>query len=308
MPFADLTTARRLAVVALALNIVLIVTGGAVRLTGSGMGCPTWPRCTDTTLATTAALGVHGVIEFGNRLLGVVLELVGILLLLTLWRMRPTVPSSWRWLALVQALVVPAQAVIGGVLVLTHLNPWVRTLHFLVSFPITFAAVAILRLILDGRGPRRRLVRPELRVLTGALLGVSAAVLVAGALVSGTGPHAGDPGSPRLPLDPQTVTQVHADLVWLLVGLTLSAALVGRLQHAPASVRRPLTWLPALIVVQGALGYVQYFTGAPPLLVGLHMLGAAVIFTLAGWSHVSSSGPGVAHPAPAGASRTGQAA
>lgn len=272
--------------------------GAADRL---GDGVPHLARCTDTTLASTAALGVHGVIEFGNRLLGVVLEVVGILLLLTLWRMRPTVPSSWRWLALVQALVVPAQAVVGGILVLTHLNAWVRTLHFLVSFPITFAAVALLRLILDGRRSRRRLVRPELRVLTGALLVVSAAVLIVGSLVSGTGPHAGDPGSPRLPLDPQTVTQVHVDLVWLLVGLAFSAALVARAQHAPTSVQRPLTCLIALIVVQGALGYVQYFTGAPPLLVGVHMLGAAGIFTLAAWSHVSGSGPDVALPSPSSA-------
>lgn len=104
---APLVLLRRLAATAVVLNVLLVVTGGAVRLTGSGLGCPTWPRCTSDSLITTPELGVHGVIEFGNRLLGIGLELVGIALLITALRLRSRIPASWRWLAAVQALVVP---------------------------------------------------------------------------------------------------------------------------------------------------------------------------------------------------------
>ncbi len=131
----DLRLVRGLAGSALVLNVLLVVSGGAVRLTDSGLGCPTWPRCSAGSLTVTPALGIHGGIEFGNRLLGVVLEIVGIGLLAAVCVARPRMPRSWRWLAAVQALVVPVQAVVGGVLVLTELNPYVRALDFLVSFP-----------------------------------------------------------------------------------------------------------------------------------------------------------------------------
>lgn len=279
----------RLAATALLLNVLLVVSGGVVRLTGSGLGCPSWPRCTSASLATTPELGIHGSIEFGNRLLGVVLEVVGVALVVAVFRIRPNPPTAWRWLAAVQALVVPAQAVVGGVLVLTQLNPYVRTLHFLISFPIAFAAAALLRRVLDGPGTREPVTGPELRLLVGALVATAAAVTVVGALVTGTGPHAGDPRSSRLPFDPRDITQFHADLVFLLLGLVLATVVTAR--HAPTRVRRPLTVTVVLVLAQGLLGYVQYYTGVPPLLVGLHMLGATLVFTTVAWTYLSSVAP-----------------
>ena len=190
-----------------------------------------------------------------------------------------------------QALVVPAQAVVGGVLVLTELNPYVRALHFLVSFPILLAAVALLRRVLDGPPDRAPLVRREMRWLTAALLLVTSAVVVVGALATGTGPHGGDPGAGRIPLSPESVTQAHADLVWLLVGIVLSSVVVTRILRAPARVGRTIGVLVVLIAGQGVLGYVQYFTGVPPTLVALHMLGAALLFATAAWAHLSTTGP-----------------
>lgn len=283
---------RRLAVATVVLNVLLVVSGGAVRLTDSGLGCPTWPRCSAGSLTVTPALGMHGGIEFGNRLLSVLLEIIGVGLLAAVWLARPRLPRSWSWLAGLQALVVPVQAVVGGILVLTDLNPYIRALHFLVSFPITLAAAALARRALDGPADVAALVRPELRWLTGGLLAVTAAVVIVGALVTGTGPHAGDPrASARLPLDPQAITQVHADLVWILLGLGVATAVAVRMAPAPAAIRRSISILIALIAAQAVIGYLQYFTGDPAGLVALHMLGAALLFTAAAWIHLSTTGP-----------------
>lgn len=293
----------RLGVAALLLNILLVATGAAVRVTASGLGCPTWPRCTGGSLVNTAELGVHGFIEFGNRLLAVALEVVGVLLLLAVRRSAVRLPPSWTRLAAVQVLVVPLQAVIGGVLVLTKLNPYVLIGHFLVSFPLLLAAAVLVRRAVDGPGePRVRLVRPELRWLTGALLLSTTLVLVAGTVVTGTGPHAGSAEVQRLPFDPRSVTQLHADAVFLLVGLTLATALAARALGAPPATRSAVRALVALELGQAALGYLQYFTGTPPALAALHALTAAVVFGTAAWAHVSTTGaapgPGGVQPAP----------
>lgn len=288
----------RLAVAALLLNVLLVATGAAVRLTGSGLGCPTWPRCTAGSLVNTPELGAHGFIEFGNRLLAVALEVVGVLLLLAIRRASPRLPRSWSRLAAVQVLVVPLQAALGGILVLTKLNPWVLIGHFLVSFPLLFAAAVLVRRAVDGPAARRGpLVRPELRRLTGALLLSTTLVLVVGTLVTGTGRHAGSPEVRRLPFDPRSVTQLHADAVFLLVGLTLATAVAARALGAPAGVRAATRALVALELAQATLGYVQYARGTPPLLAGVHVLTAAVVFAAAAWAHVSTAGP-----APAGRS------
>lgn len=275
----------RLTQAALALQVLLVVSGTAVRVTGSGLGCPTWPRCTGTSITNTAALGSHGFIEFGNRLLAVVLEVVGLALVLAVRRLGA--PRTWRRLALTQAMVVPLQAVVGGLLVLSGLNPYVLIAHFLASFPLILAAAALLRRVLDDQRPgRAAVVDPTgtARWLTRALVVASSAVLMLGTLVTGTGPHAGSPDIARLPFDPRDVTQLHADLVYLLVGLVLATALVTR--------RTPLwRWsrlLLALVVAQAGLGYWQYFTSVPPVLVALHVLGAALVFTTAAWAALSA--------------------
>lgn len=303
-----MTLVKRLSVTALALQVLLVVSGTAVRVTGSGLGCPTWPRCTGGSLANTAALGTHGYIEFGNRLLAVVMEGVGIALVLAVRRVPH--PRSWSQLALLQAAVVPLQAVIGGLLVLSGLNPYVLILHFLTSFLLVYGAAALLRRVLDATpspdpttpvDPRNghgrtgadstragsvdhRVVGVDHRVvgvLSGALVAATAVVLVLGTLVTGTGPHAGDPKVHRLPFNPRDVTQLHADAVYLLVGLVLATTVVAW----GSPYRRTVLGLGGLVLAQGGIGYWQYFTGVPPVLVGLHVLGATLVFTTAAWLH-----------------------
>ena len=290
----------RLAVTALVLNIALVGTGAAVRVTGSGLGCPTWPRCTSNSVVNTAELGSHGLIEFANRGLAVLLEAVGVLLLVAMLRLAGA-PKSWKRLAAVQVLVVPLQAVLGGILVLTHLNPWVLIAHFLASFPLTYAAAALVRRLRDGAGePRQPLVRSELRLLTAGLLLATVAVLIAGSVVTGTGPHAGSVKVVRLPFDPRSVTQLHADLVFLLVGLTIATAIAARALAAPRAVVTGTTALVGLEIAQAALGFTQYFTGTPAALAAVHALGSAVLLGVAAWTHLSTTGAGVVLPPPNG--------
>ena len=168
LPATSRLQVLRLAQLALGLQVLLVVSGSAVRVTGSGLGCPTWPRCTGGSFVNTAQLGSHGYIEFGNRLLAVVMEIVGIALVVAVARAGG--PRSWRRLALVQAAVVPLQAVLGGLLVLSGLNPYVLVLHFLASFPLIAAAAALVRRVAEGEGNRGPLVRPELQWLTAALV------------------------------------------------------------------------------------------------------------------------------------------
>ena len=271
----------RLAQVALVLQVALIASGAAVRVTGSGLGCPTWPTCIGGSLPTTPALGVHGLIEFSNRLLAVGMEVVGIALVLAIRRIPH--PKSWIRLAWVQASLVPLQAVIGGLLVLSGLNPYILMLHFLTSFPLVYGAAALVHRL---RGTRTH-AEPPLRLLTGALVASSALVLAVGAVVTGTGPHAGDPKVDRLPFKPRDITQLHADVVYLLVGLTLATLLVT--WQTPW--RRWVLVLAGLLSAQAGLGYWQYYTGVPAGLVELHVLGAALVFTTAAWLHVTTARP-----------------
>jgi cytochrome c oxidase assembly protein subunit 15 len=283
---------RRLAYSALALQVVLVVTGTAVRVTGSGLGCPTWPRCTGGSLTNTAELGAHGFIEFGNRLLAVVMEAIGIALVWTVWNRRPEL----RRLALVQAAVVPLQALIGGLLVLSDLNPYVLIVHFLTSFPLVFAAAALLHRVIGGEAPHALAGR-----LATAVLGAVCLVLVLGTLVTGTGPHAGDPKVDRLPFNPRELTQLHADAAYLLCGLVVALVLVGHL-------RRWTLLLLGLVIAQGTVGYVQYFNGVPPVLVGIHVALATLTFTTGAWLLLRSRSPArTAAPTPARAAGTATA-
>jgi cytochrome c oxidase assembly protein subunit 15 len=266
---------QRLALSTLLLQMVLVVTGGAVRVTGSGLGCPTWPRCTGGSLTNTAEQGLHGFIEFGNRALAVAVEVIAVLLVLAVRRHA----REHTRLALVQAAVVPIQAVIGGLLVLSDLNPYVLILHFLASFPLIVAAALLVRRLQPGGHAH-----PLVRQLSAGMVLAAAAVLVLGSLVTGTGPHAGDPKVERLPFDPREITQLHADAVFLLVGLTLATLLVAW----STPLRTWLLGIAGLLVAQAGLGYWQYFHGVPALAVALHMAGATLVFTAAVWLSLST--------------------
>ncbi|MDX6318444.1 MAG: heme a synthase, partial [Nocardioidaceae bacterium] len=214
------TLVKRLAVATLVANVVIVVTGGAVRLTGSGLGCPTWPRCSRGSFVVHDALGVHGLVEFSNRMLTFVLAALVIATWVTVLRVRPR-RSSLRTLATVLLLGVPAQALLGGVTVLSDLNPWVVALHLLLSLAIIAVAVTLVRRIdEEDRPPAPTVPRPVV-LLTRAMFGSVWAVLYVGTVVTGSGPHAGDQHAPRTGLPPGAVSQLHADLVFLLVGLTV---------------------------------------------------------------------------------------
>jgi cytochrome c oxidase assembly protein subunit 15 len=274
---------RRLGVATLAANIALVVTGGAVRLTGSGLGCPTWPRCTSTSFVSHRALGINGYIEFGNRMLTFVLAAIAIATWVVAMRLRPA-RRPIRWLAGLLMLAIPVQAVVGGISVLTDLNPWVVSFHLLASLAMVGLAVVLLRRIDEPDNPPRPTVPLHVLWLGRGLFGVTWAVLYVGTIVTGSGPHAGSADAPRNGLSPSAISQFHADLVFLLVGLTVGVALALRaVPGAPLRALRASRWLLGLELAQGAIGFLQYFTNLPIVLVGFHMLGAALVSAAATW-------------------------
>ena len=295
-----------LAVASLASEIGIIVTGGAVRLTGSGLGCPTWPKCSPESLTNTPEMGIHGYIEFGNRTLTFVLVVIAAAMFLSLWNLRGTHRSPF-WLSVGLLAGIPAQALVGGVVVLTNLNPWWVAGHFIVSSIM----VAVATLLVVRIAAERRAGRAGVPLVDGATTGRSRAAAWAafaltwaavylGTVVTGTGPHSGDPGSPRHEFDPLLVTRAHVVPVYLLLAATLvlfftvrRAAGASRLQRAAV-----LRLLLAL-VFQAAVGYTQHFTGLPIGVVLLHMLGSALLVASAteAWdrqvARYVTAGPGV---------------
>lgn len=277
------TALCRIALASVIANVGIVITGGAVRLTGSGLGCPTWPRCTEESYTTTPAMGVNGVIEFGNRLLTFA---VGLVALLAIVSALLQVHRHWRTvvLSIVVFAGIPAQAVVGGLTVLTNLNPWVVGCHFLVSMGVIAGAYALWR---AARADSAPLARPDvttwtapaaLRTLGGLTVAATAVVLVLGVIVTGSGPHAGDSDARRTGLDPQAVAQLHADGVFLLLGLTVGLLLATRAANAPRTAARAAVTLFAIELAQGLVGFVQYLTGLPVLLVAAHMAGACAVW------------------------------
>jgi heme a synthase len=267
-------TVSRVALANAVANGAIVVTGGLVRLTGSGLGCPTWPRCTDDSFVATPELAGHGAIEFGNRLLTFVLTAVAIATVLVVWR---SARRDLRPLAVLSFLGIPAQALLGGITVLTELNPWTVAAHFLVSMVLVAVATTLwLRSREPGVG--RPLLRRPFEVLILGIAAVTATVLVLGTVVTGAGPHSGDRNAAdRMDFAPETVSQLHADLVFLLVGLTVALLLALHATDSPGRIRRAARDLLVVQLAQGVIGFVQYFTDLPILLVLLHMLGAVLI-------------------------------
>lgn len=286
-------TVKRLAIALLVANIVIVVTGGAVRLTGSGLGCPSWPRCTGESFVVHGALGVHGVIEFGNRMLTFVLAAVAAATWVSIWQLRPR-RSSLLSLATMLALGIPAQAVLGGVTVLTNLNPWLVAGHLLLSMAMIGVAVVLVRRVDEADDPPHVTVPGAVATLVRMTFAAAWAVIYLGTVVTGSGPHAGDASAPRTGLSPAVVSQIHADLVFLLVGLTVASRLAMRAVGASERAQRAASWLLGIELAQGLVGFTQYFTDLPVALVALHMLGAALISAAATWLLVSVRNRGLA--------------
>lgn len=259
-------------IASLAGNMALIVTGALVRLTESGLGCPTWPKCTDESFTPTADFGVHGLIEFGNRLLTFVLIALAVGAFVAAMRVRDAgAPRrDLRRLAFVAGAGVPLQAVIGGISVLTTLNPYVVGLHLIVSVAM------IVILVLLVRRAHRRPPRPT-SAFGGSLVRLSFALVmlsvVLGVLVTGSAPHSGDPEAIRTGFDVATVAKIHAWAVWVLMAALVAAWWVTR--------ARQVGWVVLVTLLQGLVGYLQFFNGLPVWIVTLHMIGVAVITAVA---------------------------
>ena len=259
-------------------QVGIIVTGGLVRLTGSGLGCPTWPECVPGSYVPVReqAEGFHKVIEFGNRTLTGILAVLAVLAVLVVWRWTPVRRLK---IAAVTVLVgVAVQAVLGGITVLTALHPVTVAVHFLVSAALVAAAAYLWFARNEDDGRPRLLVHELVRRVAWLTCAVAAVVLTLGTVVTGSGPHSGDADAPaRFGFDPRTISWLHADAVMLFIGLVAAVWLATRLSSATPSVSR--AWRTVLLVTlaQGLIGYVQYLTDLPEVLVLAHMFGAAAL-------------------------------
>lgn len=248
----------------------IIVSGGIVRLTGSGLGCTDWPKCTPDSLVTTPEMGIHGLIEFGNRTLAVALAMLGVIIFFMLWKHRKQRPDLF-WLNLGLLAIVPFQAVLGGITVWTKLNPWIVAGHFVPSAIAVGVAAYFVRRTYDT-GVRTGETAPSpLPMLGWTILGLTAIVVIFGVLTTGAGPHSGSTMSTRNGLDNVWITRLHAFPVWLLVIATIASLVLALKKHTVMV--RPLVVLLIIEVAQGIIGYVQYFTGVPIVLVVFHMIG-----------------------------------
>lgn len=267
----------------------IVVTGGLVRLTGSGLGCPTWPQCAPGSYTPTheQEQGIHKYIEFGNRTLTGVLGFLAIALLIGIIKGAPhrkglRAPVAWVFAGVV------FQAVLGGITVLTSLNPAIVAAHFLVSMLLVAVSAWLVWRGREGDAPARPLVPSIVTNLAKVTAVVTFVVLVLGTIVTGSGPHSGDAEEPaRLAFDPRSASWLHADAVMLLMGLIVAMLVAVRLTAKDTNAPRAWFWVLVVALAQGAIGYVQYFTGLPWVIVLFHMAGASILVIAVSWGMLS---------------------
>ncbi|MFB7509669.1 COX15/CtaA family protein [Streptomyces broussonetiae] len=271
-------TVQRAALAALVMSVVIVVTGGAVRLTGSGLGCPTWPECTDGSLTPTNALSYHSAIEFSNRMLTYVLcAAVGWAIIAA--RSEKPYRRSLTRLGWAQFWLVMGNAVLGGIVVLVGLNPYTVAAHFLLATALITVAAVMWQRTREGDGAPRPLVGKAVQQLVWVLVVASVLLIAVGTVVTGAGPHAGDSSDvKRIPIDWETVAKLHAVLAWIVVTLTFALWFVLKAVDAPKGPLDRTRDLFLILLGQGVIGYVQYFTHLPEMLVGLHMLGSCLVW------------------------------
>ena len=256
----------------------IVLTGATVRITGSGLGCPTWPECTYgsyTPVAGQAEGAFHAWIEFGNRLLTFLLLFAAVAVLIYAIRKAR---RDLIWRALLQVAGIFGQGVIGGITVLTDLNPLAVASHFILSIFLIAGAVSI---VARGRSPLIS-IRPtetKVKILAYSQVLLTFVVIVIGTLVTGSGPHAGDLDAPRLKLDERAISWLHADAVIALLGVSLALLVLSEI--SPETKRRIKIFF-AITLAQGLIGYTQYVTGLPELLVIIHVLGSTLVW-IASW-------------------------
>ncbi|WP_416046371.1 COX15/CtaA family protein [Mycetocola zhujimingii] len=269
---------RRVRVIAwlnLAAQTALVGTGGAVRLTGSGLGCPTWPRCTAESFVSTPEMGIHGVIEFGNRTLFFVLQFIALTALFFVLKYRRQRRDLFI-LTVIPACSVLFQAVVGGITVLSGLNPYVVGLHFVLSVVLVVLASVLVYRVYNGNGERTLAVPRWFAITTHVTTFFVAVTVIIGIITTGSGPHAGDKGAARNGLDSELLQHLHAWPAYVTFGLTI-VLLVAAVSLGLEKVRRNLTLLLAVELVQIAVGLAQARMGLPEILVGIHMVLACVL-------------------------------
>jgi cytochrome c oxidase assembly protein subunit 15 len=267
-----------LTAILLFLQSALVVTGGAVRLTGSGLGCPTWPECVPGSYLPVegqAEGALHAWIEFGNRLLTFALLIAAVA---TFVAVLKSGRRDLRFLAATQILGILGQGVLGGITVLTDLNPLAVASHLLLSILLISAATS---LFTRRRHPEVRTSSTQLKISRISLMHIVLAycAITLGTLVTGSGPHAGDVDAPRLDFHISSITRIHSLTVWLLLLVTF---FYFRATDLPYRAKRWLIIFSILAFAQGAIGYIQYFLGVPELLVGFHLLGSVLVW-IAAW-------------------------
>ncbi|MEI7454580.1 MAG: COX15/CtaA family protein [Actinomycetes bacterium] len=266
------------------LQVAIVVTGGAVRLTGSGLGCPTWPECTPGSITPVPGQiegTLHSWIEFGNRLLTFALVLAALTVIVIVLKNRA---RELRWLAFGQFAGIFGQGILGGITVLTNLNPIPVAGHFLLSIILIAGALSLRQRALgkDLRVPLKPLTQKVAR----AVVLISVLVIILGTVVTGNGPHAGDAQAKRFNFNERLIAQIHADVVIIFVILTIALLFAVRMIE-PSEIQRKFGRKVFLLLLvslsQGVIGYVQYFNGVPILLVGFHLLGATLVW-ISSWN------------------------
>ncbi|MGH9304514.1 MAG: COX15/CtaA family protein [Acidimicrobiales bacterium] len=281
---------------------LLVLTGGAVRLTGSGLGCPDWPSCYHHRL--TAEVSFHPMIEFMNRLVSGSVTVVSAAALIAAWLRRQR-RSDLVWLSGGLVIGIVAQIVLGGLVVLFKLNPYLVACHFLLTIVILADAVVLYHrsVLADERDDGRfsHVVGRDLVWLGRVVVGAFAVVTMIGTVVSGSGPHAGAPPTSggairRIPIAFQSIAQLHSDFALFLIGLTLAALFAFHHARAPARAQQRLRWMFELMIVQGALGYTQYFLHDNAAVVEVHLAGVTVLWIAAVAFIVSLHAHPLRHP------------
>ncbi|TYB70368.1 heme A synthase [Nonomuraea sp. PA05] len=279
-------TTRSMRVWALAsvvVNAGITLTGAGVRVTASGLGCPTWPRCTPDSFIPVAHPEVSPLnmaVEFGNRLLTFLVLAVGVACWVAAVRMRPRRVSLIR-LAWLQPIGIIAQALWGGLVVNTMLNPFTVGTHYLISSGLIAACWMLYARAGEGDGPARPVVHRNIRVLGHLLVAAVFALLVIGVVVSGTGPHSGDEMASRFDLDIETVARLHADVAYVVAGLTFALLFALHVTDAPRLAKRAAMAAFGVVLLQGVIGYTQWFLAVPAVLVLLHVLGSTLVWITA---------------------------
>ncbi|MEV4475989.1 MULTISPECIES: COX15/CtaA family protein [Nonomuraea] len=274
---------RAWALASVVVNAGITVTGAGVRVTASGLGCPTWPRCTPDSFVPVLHPEVDPLnmaVEFGNRLLTFLVLAVGVACVLAALRMAPRRTSLVR-LAWLQPVGIVAQALWGGLVVNTMLNPFTVGMHYLISSGLIAVCWLLYARSGEGDAPVRRITHRDIRRLGHVLLAAVFVLLVVGVGVSGTGPHSGDALASRFDFDIEAIARFHADIAYAVVGLTFALLFALHVTNAPRPARRAALALFGVELLQGVIGYTQWFLAVPAMLVLLHVLGSTLVWIAA---------------------------